>query len=297
MLLTDHPMAGQLYAVGTGTRIKPDALRDALEKARYVLVGEKHDNPIHHRIQADVVRWLGEEGRTGQLVFEMIEMRYAETLSDVQRSNLSNLGDAVEWQQRGWPSWSLYQPIADAALAADMRLKPGNPDRDEMMRVAQGKAVAETALEDLSWDRDYSKDQLEGLLDELVDAHCGMMDKDSLMPLATMQRYKDAHMARAMRQDLKPDEVSVLIAGNGHVRRDRGVPMFLDDQTDTIVIGSIEVIRDKTNPQSYAAFDPALYDYVWFTARVDEIDPCVRFKEQLEQMKKGTSKLSPKQSQ
>jgi hypothetical protein len=30
----------------------------------------------------------------------------------------------------------------------------------------------------------------------------------------------------------------------------------------------------------------AQYDFVWYTPRVDDLDPCDRFKEQLEKMKK-----------
>ncbi|WP_319531088.1 hypothetical protein [uncultured Cohaesibacter sp.] len=69
-----------------------------------------------------------------------------------------------------------------------------------------------------------------------------------------------------MRQERASSEVSVLIAGNGHVRRDRGVPMFLDASDKAVSIALIEVIRGQTDPQSYSAFDPKLYDYVWFTA-------------------------------
>jgi hypothetical protein len=31
------------------------------------------------------------------------------------------------------------------------------------------------------------------------------------------------------------------------------------------------------------------YDFLWFTPRVDDLDPCDRFKEQLEKMKKSAA--------
>jgi uncharacterized iron-regulated protein len=68
---------------------------------------------------------------------------------------------------------------------------------------------------------------------------------------------------------------SVLIAGGGHARRDRGVPLYLVDG-ELISIAFLEVQAGKAPPQDY--FDgfasPASYDYVWFTPRAARDDPC-----------------------
>jgi uncharacterized iron-regulated protein len=63
---------------------------------------------------------------------------------------------------------------------------------------------------------------------------------------------------------------SVLIAGAGHARRDRGVPLYLADR-DLVSIAFMEAEVDKASPRDYGA---ASYDYVWFTPRATREDPC-----------------------
>ena len=55
-----------------------------------------------------------------------------------------------------------------------------------------------------------------------------------------------------------------------------------------ISISFVEVDQQKTEPQSYALSYPngrLPFDYVWFTPRVDDEDPCEKFKSQLDRMK------------
>ena len=290
MLLEDHPLVDTLWHLETGAIVDVDRLRADVEKADHVLIGEKHDNVIHHDRQALIVSMVREAGKSGQLVLEMADNTHEEILSGASAATVDSLGAALDWQRRGWGDWKEYQPIVEEAMGAGMRLKPGNPDRATLMHVGRGGEARADMLSDLRWDVDYGDAMREDLLDELVDAHCGMMPREQLGPLATMQRLKDAFMARSMRQSLGNGETAVLIAGNGHVRKDRGVPMFLDQDRPQVSVALVEVVRDETNQADYPSFDPALYDYVWFTPRVDEIDPCEKFRKQLEGMKSSMGK-------
>ena len=67
----------------------------------------------------------------------------------------------------------------------------------------------------------------------------------------------------------------VLIAGNGHVRKDYGVPNHLD--VESASVGFVEVWKDKDHPRDY---DANRFDYTWFTPRVDSLDPCEKYKKQ-----------------
>ena len=62
--------------------------------------------------------------------------------------------------------------------------------------------------------------------------------------------------------------VAILIAGNGHVRKDRGVPALLPG---TVSLGLIELKESRSDAAEYLA---APYDYLWFTAQVPRPDPC-----------------------
>jgi uncharacterized iron-regulated protein len=63
----------------------------------------------------------------------------------------------------------------------------------------------------------------------------------------------------------------VLIAGAGHVRRDRAVPRHLAEPARAIAIGLTEVREGKVEPTAY---DSAGFDYLWFTASKQRPDPC-----------------------
>ena len=102
--------------------------------------------------------------------------------------------------------------------------------------------------------------------------------------------WRDAHMADALASVSELDGV-VLIAGFGHARSDRGVPSYLRlarPAASIVTVAFLEVEREATKPEDYAAgFEaPALpVDYVWFTPRVDETDPCEQFKSSLEKLR------------
>ena len=295
MLLEDHPLANTIWNVATGKQIDRSSLLSAIEDKSVVMIGEKHDNPLHHENQALLVRHLREAGAKGRLVMEMAEQAHQANLDNASLEGLDQLGADIAWEARGWPAWSQYRPIVAEALKAGMELKAGNPDRATLMQLGKNQTLDADHLVDLRWDRDYTAPQLDSLLDELVDAHCGMMDRDAVKPLVGMQKLKDAFMARALRGKRKADDVAILIAGNGHTRKDRGVRMFLDKTETVASVALIEVVRDRTDATDYPAFDPKLYDYVWFTPRVDEVDPCETFRAQLEAMK-SKMKMHTKQA-
>jgi heme-binding uptake protein ChaN (Tiki superfamily) len=101
--------------------------------------------------------------------------------------------------------------------------------------------------------------------------------------MALVQRARDARMARSLVEADRGDG-AVLIAGAGHVRTDRGVPLQLRTLRPGLPVASVafqEVADDSTEPGAYADTSARArlpFDYVWFTARVDAVDPCERFK-------------------
>jgi hypothetical protein len=95
------------------------------------------------------------------------------------------------------------------------------------------------------------------------------------------QRARDATLADGM---LAADrDGAVLIAGAAHVRTDRGVPAYLRTQVPGASIAaltSLEVREGWARPPEYAAaFGGRIpFDWVWFTPRMGDGDPCARFR-------------------
>jgi uncharacterized iron-regulated protein len=73
---------------------------------------------------------------------------------------------------------------------------------------------------------------------------------------------------------------ALLVAGAGHVRNDRGVPWILgriQPGTATVSLAFVEVQTAWKDPAAYAALFHATtlpFDFVWFTPRLDDEDPC-----------------------
>jgi uncharacterized iron-regulated protein len=99
-------------------------------------------------------------------------------------------------------------------------------------------------------------------------------------------------MAQSLIAAGNPDG-AILIAGAGHVRNDYGIPVYLSAKAAAklvISIAFVEVDQQKTEPHSYALAYPngrLPFDYVWFTPRVDDENPCKKFKSQFDQLKKA----------
>ena len=55
----DHPSVGTILRMSDGAELDEAALLAAARRHRFVLLGEKHDNPDHHRLQARLLRKLG----------------------------------------------------------------------------------------------------------------------------------------------------------------------------------------------------------------------------------------------
>ena len=288
----EHPLTGRVWEVRGERFVTPATLAAELAGARYVLLGEKHDNPDHHRLQAWVLEELRARGRAPVVAFEMLHAGQAEALARhlaERPGELAGLAEAVGWASSGWPEWSLYEPIFAAAVVAGWRLATANLPPAEVRRIAtEGFAAlgAERAAA-LGLDRPLGAAAEASLAAEIEASHCGHATPALVAGMSAAQRVRDAVMADALLA--AGDGGAVLIAGAGHVRRDRGVPWYLAARgvADRVVsLALVEVQDGVEDPQAArAGFDGSLpFDYLWFTPRVDDEDPCEKFRAQLEKL-------------
>ncbi len=278
-LRTNHPLNGTLWDTRSGEPVTEATLFAEAAVADWVLLGEKHDNAEHHRLQARVVGALGRAGRRVAVVWEMAQPAQAEVLRAARLETVDDLGRALDWEERGWPDWADYQPIAEQALTYDFPMLPGKPPHDLVRSLGKGGDLPEAMAAKLRWSRVYSPEVAAELKEELEVSHCGALPSAAVNAMAEVQRFWDAWIAASLR-DAKAMSGSaadgaVLIAGSGHVRRDRAVPWHLEGQSLTLAF--VEVVEGRETATDYPSFDPQLFDYVWFTPRVDENDPCEAF--------------------
>jgi uncharacterized iron-regulated protein len=263
-----HPLVGWVYDPLHGTYAEWDAMIADLRTARYVFLGEKHDNLDHHRLQAEVITAL----RPGAVVFEQLD------LDDPVAPGLTPdaLAAAVKWDDSGWPPFDAYRPVFEALTASGAKVVAGHPNRPWVKQVMESgwSSLPEEARAGLADQPALPTHLQEHLAQEIVASHCGMATPALVEKMTRAQLLKDTTLARAMREHAPADGAAptVLVAGNGHARGDRGVPFWLDGARRSV---SFVEVSDE-------AYDPAPYvegaDWVVFTPRVDDEDPCAAFR-------------------
>jgi uncharacterized iron-regulated protein len=292
----NHPLTGRIWDISTARFIDRQSLVKRLARADFVLLGERHDNPDHHLLQAEVLRSLIAVGRRPAVGFEMFGLDDAGTIANhlaAAPNDAAGLGRAVNWNKRGWPDWAMYQPIAEAALQAKLRIVATNlPLATARTMTRNGLAAIEPKVaRDLGLDRPPPEPVFARMAADIRDAHCGYVSERSVKAMVVVQRARDAQMAESLIAARDPDG-AILVAGAGHVRNDYSIPVYLRAKAPVkrvISIAFVEVDKKKTEPESYARPYPngrLPFDYVWFTPRVDDEDPCEKFKSQFERMKK-----------
>lgn len=275
-----HPLVHGLYAREGGAKVDEARAFEALARHAFVLVGEKHDNDEHHAFEARLVDALGKLATLGAkgprpVVFEHLgESKQAALDAFFAKPNAqaAMLPAEVGWEERGWGPFAAFEPIFAAALRHRMPLVAGNFDKLDVRALkATPDAVFSPEVRAELARVTFEDAQEKALVDELYASHCGHLPGDFLAPMALAQHARDARFALAMRSR---GDSSVLVAGKGHTRGDRGVPRFLPLGSFASV-ALVEVDDAKTQPSAYEEL--ATHDYVYFTHRRDDEDPCVAF--------------------
>ena len=293
-----HPLSGRIWDVSSARFIDRQALVTRLARADFLLLGERHDNPDHHLLQAEMLRSLIALGRRPAVGFEMFGLDDASAIANhlaFAPNDAAGLGRAVNWNKSGWPDWAMYQPIAETALQAKLRIIATNLPRATTRKMSgDGLAALEPSVRhELGLDRPLSDAMFATMASDIRDSHCGYASEENVKAMVDVQRARDAQMAQSLIAAGDADG-AVLVAGAGHVRNDYGVPVHLTAKAagkQVVSIAFLEVDNQKSEPRNYALANGRLpFDYVWFTARVDDENPCEKFKAQFEHLKERSDK-------
>lgn len=282
----DHALIGRIWQPEGNQWAAPDQLRAALAKADFVVLGETHDNPDHHRLQAQLLAAMVAADRKPVVAFEMLDASQQPALQRYLQSPDAapgGLGKAVGWSGTGWPDWSIYQPIAEVAMNHHLTIVAANLPADKVKEVARKgfSALSPQQVSRLGLDKPLADAWRDIMLDELYAGHCKLMPRAALGGMVKAQRSRNASMAQRMLESNAGQGV-VLIAGAGHARTDFGVPMRLSQSGSVVLsVAMIEVTDDQTQATAYAAnygVDKLPFDYVVFTPAAPREDPCERLR-------------------
>ncbi len=257
-----HPLLGRVWDVRAGAFINLDDLFQRAAAARYVLLGEQHDSEAHHARQLQLLQALSARGLQPGLALEQFDTEHQAALRQAQQSGVRDpeaLADAGQLNRKGW-RWPMYRELIAHAAAQGWPLLAANLSRAEARRIVLGEVPAPVAA-------DAGQQRL--MEDDVIQGHCGHRPSPTILAgMVGAQRARDARMASVL------DSVSgpvVLIAGAGHVRRDRAVPRHLAEPARALAVSLVEVRAGQASP---AAYESAGFDVLWFTEGQSRPDPC-----------------------
>lgn len=265
-------LAAFAVAAAAPVRIDPNptALVQAMQDRRVVLLGEVHDNAAQHKLRLTALRQLAANGARPAIAFEQFDREHQSDIERARRERPADV-DYLIAQAKGNPGWDwdYYRPFVALAFEYDLPIIAANLSNGKASQVAMdgwrvlfdAKARNELTLDELPayfWRKHEAA---------IASGHCNLLPAEALPAQARAQIARDIVLAQSIRPYLAGGVV--LLAGNGHVRRDIGVPFWLPADAGALSIGMLERGGDGLAPESDDAFDA----YV-ITERAARADPC-----------------------
>ncbi|HEX9166540.1 MAG TPA: ChaN family lipoprotein [Gemmatimonadales bacterium] len=264
------PEGVSIVESGTGAALETGDLLNRMARSEFVLLGELHDNPIHHQVRGSLIRAAGSRPA---VVFEQFQASSGPIpLPGADQSREAWL-DANGFDRTGW-RWPLHQPVVEAAIGNARSVWGSGISRDQLRAVVRGgDAAAPEELRRLMEASPLGGAARAAIDSDLVAGHCGQLPESMIPGMRSAQVVRDASMTQALLSAAKGGP-AWLIAGNGHVRADVAVPRLLTVAAPgkrLLVVGLLERGADGTMPDRT---EQGRYDVVIVTPRAERGDPC-----------------------
>jgi len=229
------------------------------------ILGEQHDNPHHHVVQADRIR----EINPNAVVFEMLDDAQAAAINALDNRSVDQVRAVSDWDASGWPAFDIYAPVFDAVGARPVigaavpRDQARKAFADGISAVFTGDADRFGLTRPLAPDEQAEREAMQ------FAAHCDALPKDMLPMMVDVQRLRDATLALRIEQAVAQYGSPVaVVTGNGHARRDWGIAQYL--KHSGLEIHALGQGEEGVPPNG-------AFDEIVFSSGVERDDPCAAF--------------------
>jgi uncharacterized iron-regulated protein len=246
-----------------------------------VLLGEVHDNAEQHQRRLEILQRALAAGWRPAIAMEQFDREHQ---ADIDQARAQRPLDAAylidkaapehDTARSGW-DWQYYRPYVALALQYGLPLLAANLSRADAEKVfAHGYSAVfdEQAVQSLGLNR-VSDTQFAAQKREIDLGHCHAMPEQQLPAMVRAQLARDAVMAATLLEHASAGVV--LLAGDGHVRRDIGVASWLPSQLSPQVF-AVGFLERGDSPLPSAAFDAVVV-----TERAPRTDPCTALRHSL----------------
>ncbi len=268
------PVAAQERIIDTsnGREITRAELISILSEKQFILLGELHDNAMHHQHRGELLAAL--EQSEPVVVAEHLERGK----SFIDTGNLQADLEQAGFDAKGW-RWPLHESLFASVRDHKLPLVGGNIPR-QMARdaVRQGTEALPAELVAIIAESPLADSDQAALDDDLLKSHCGYLPGEMLEGLRLAQRARDAAMFDALAKT--QERPAILLAGNGHVRLDYGIPSLIRHRLADASYVSIGFIEESQTSATDMSQKRDRYHYLWIVAppSLSRTDPCESFK-------------------
>jgi uncharacterized iron-regulated protein len=240
-------------------------LAQRIAAAEVVLLGEVHDNPNGHAARLALIKAVDAAApRPTAIAMEHFDQPQQGALD---RARDEYPGDVEAWITRAgsgsaerWP-WTDLRPVLELARDRRWTLYAANLSRAQLRAGGADAVHAEPP--------ELPSELRARLLQLVEDGHCGMLPPQQIAPMARLQQLRDRAMGDTIERARRANPRVLLLAGNGHVRRDFGVPFYLTAGRAPVRVISVGFVE-----QGDVSELPRQYDYTVFVRPHPRTDPC-----------------------
>ena len=297
LLPQNHELIGKIWSTRDKIFIDKQQLLNSVYQSDYVLLGETHDNLKHHEDHGWMISKIADKSQQAAIAFEMLSQDQANVVNNVEFQSTDELLETLEQAKTGWEYKKYYRPVFDSAFKAKLPMHATEINRKTLMKiVSKGIEHAPEGVQELLENTKLSEEATSSLKKEIEMTHCGMINDEMTSAMMLGQKVRDAAIGSAL-YNIKKDPVktAILVAGSGHIRKDRGAPFYLnakDKDARITAVAWLEIEPEVNDPLAYSkrwGTDQLPFDYVVFTAQVDRPDPCEEMRKYMDH-KKHSSK-------
>ena len=236
-----------------------------------IVVGETHDNPIHHFVQKEFSATI----QPIAIVYEMIEQQDEIRLNELRHDGATReaLEKALNWDTAGWPAFAHYAQIMEVAPNAQI-YGAALPREKVRAAVADGAAtVFGDQAARFGLDKPLPPDQQSDREAIQMTAHCDALPTEMLSGMVEAQRLRDAALAAAViraKNATGENGAILVITGNGHADLLQGAPAALAQAAPHLTVFSFAQLEAEPD-------GPVPYDAYHITLPTKRDDPCAAF--------------------
>ena len=254
-IFSDNPLVGRIWSSKDKAFIGKEQLFERLKKTPLILIGERHDNPDHHRLQARILMALNPGARVG---FEMLDHDDADALT--KATNADSVRTLTNWDKSGWPKFEIYAPIFEAVFSQKHIPVAVHPRRVQIRQSMMGPTSQ--AHGNGTYDGPLSSDGQAALRKDIDQSHCGHASERPINAMMVAQEFKRSNHepnthGSTGRSAACPDRGERTCTKRLRCSEPRGRPRCKRGLN-----------RGQWSGKSPSAYGAHRYDYLWFSPRL-----------------------------